>query len=215
MPNIFLTSSLQTVAKDLSKHINKNAKKFLFITTASEVEEGDKWWLRLDRDSMTKLGYKLDDYTVTGQTRDQVSKRLNGVDGVVMAGGNTNYLLQQIQQSKSVELFKKFTKDGKCYIGSSAGSLVAGPDVYAAREDKELEKAPKIKEFSGLGLTDIIVQPHWGSDSFKDPYLTEIMRHSYTDKFKQILVSDYQYLIVGNKNIQIIDIRDENEKQSN
>lgn len=215
MENIFLTSSLQTVAKDLSRHIKKNTKKFLFITTASEAEEGDKWWLRMDRDSMTNLGYKLEDYTVTNQTKDQVAKKIDSADGVIMAGGNTIYLLQQIQQSKSVELFQKLVKAGKCYIGSSAGSLVAGPDVYAAREDKEIKKAPKIKGFNGLGLTDIIVQPHWGSDSFKDSYLGEILHHSYTTEFKQILLSDNQYLIVDDKNLQIIDVKKKNEQKYN
>ena len=209
MANIFLTSSLQTVAKHLAKHIDKSAKKFLFITTASETEEGAKEWLALDRDSMTDLGYELEDFTVTGKTKEQIADKLDEADGLVMAGGNTIYLLQQLQQTNSVELFRQFALNGKCYIGSSAGSLVAGPDVYAAREDKEMAEAPKIQGFDGLKLTDIVIQPHWGSDSFKDAYLNEIMAHSYTPEYKMILLPDNQYVIVDDGATQIIDITKE------
>ena len=206
MPNIFLTSSLNSVAKHLAKNIDQSAKKFLYVTTASEVEEGSKKWLAFDRNSMTSLGYELEDYTVTGKTQEEVKKKLGEVDGVVMAGGNTIYLLQQIQKSNSIEAFKQFASSGKCYIGSSAGSLVAGPDVYAARENKEMAKAPSVKDFNGLGLTDIIVQPHWGSDVFKDSYLNEIMAHSYVPDYKMVLLSDNQYMIVDGENIKIVDI---------
>lgn len=206
MADIFLTSSLQTVAHHLAGHIDKKAKKFLFITTASEVEKGAKKWLAQDRDAMTDLGYSLEDFTVTGKTKAEIAAKLNEVDGVVMAGGNTIYFLQQIQKSNSIELFREFAKSGKCYIGSSAGSVVAGPDVYAVRENFEIEQVHEIRDFNGLNITDIIVQPHWGSDSFKDAYLNEIMVHSYTPEFKMVLLSDKQYLIVSGNNFQLIDI---------
>lgn len=207
MANIFLTSSLDSVAKHLSKNIDPSAKKFLFITTASEVEKGAKKWLAFDRNSMTDLGYELEDFTVTGKTKTEVEKDLGKADGVVMAGGNTIYLLQQIQKSDSIELFQQFVKSGKVYIGSSAGSLVAGPDIYAARENKEMAKAPGIKDFNGLCLTDIVVQPHWGSDIFKDSYLNEIMAHSYVPDYKMVLLSDNQYVIVEGESVKIVDVR--------
>lgn len=109
MANIFLTSSLQTVAKDLAKHINKDVKKFLFITTASEVEEAvgeesakpksEPEWLRFDREAMINLGYDAEDYTVTGKTNEEVSNKLAEVDGIIMAGGNTFYLLEKVYES--------------------------------------------------------------------------------------------------------------------
>lgn len=195
MANIFLTSSLQTVAKDLAKHLDLKIKKFLFITTASEIEEGDKWWLRADKSSMTDLGYELEDYTLTDKTKDEVAKALEKVDGIIMAGGNTFYLLWKIQQSDSVELIREFVENGGVYIGSSAGSIVAGPDIYVTREKKEIDAIPEIKDFKGLGITDLLVQPHWGSESFRNSYLNEIMSHSYIRGYKQILLSDDQYAI--------------------
>lgn len=216
MANIFLTSALSFVAKDLAKHLNSKTcpehsdgvKKFLFITTASEIEEGDKTWLQKDRDSMIDLGYELEDYTLTDKTKEQIVESLSGVDGIIMTGGNTFYLLWRIQQSDSAEIIKKFVQNGGVYIGSSAGSMVAGPDIYVTREKKEFDSVPDIKDFKGLAITDLMIQPHWGSEHFKKSYLNEIMKHSYTPGFKQILLSDNQYVIdLGFQKYQIIDVK--------
>ena len=208
MKNIFLTSSLQTVAKDLAKNFDPKVKKFLFITTASEIEKGDKSWLQKDRDSMVDLGYDLKDFTLTNKNQKQVEESLTKVDGIIMAGGNTFYLLWKIQQSGSATLIKKFVENGGVYIGSSAGSMVAGPDINITREKKELDPVPEIKDFKGLGITDLMIQPHWGSEYFKESYLDEIMKHSYQTGFKQILLTDSQYVIdLGDEKYQIIDIK--------
>lgn len=206
MSNIFLTSSLSLVATDLAKHIDKDVKKFLFITTASENDTDDKWWQRADRKAMTDLGYTLEDYTVTGKAADEVTQKLSEFDGIIMEGGNTLYLLQQIQQSKSAKLFKKFVENGKCYIGSSAGSMIAGPDIYASREKDELAEAPLLDGFEALGITDIVIQPHWGSDHFRETYLNEVVTNLYTPNHKIILLSDSQYVIINGQNIQIMDV---------
>ncbi|MEI6144446.1 MAG: Type 1 glutamine amidotransferase-like domain-containing protein [Candidatus Berkelbacteria bacterium] len=211
MANIFLTSSLQTVAKDLAKHLDPKVKRFLYVATASEVEDGDLWWLRLDRERMTDLGFELTDFTFTGKTKEQVNEALSKADGVVVAGGNTFHLLYMIQKSNSIELVKEFVDGGAVYIGSSAGSMVAGPDIYFSREEIELTKVQGMTDFKGLGITDIVAQPHWGSDSFKKSYLDEIMKNSYVLGYKQVLITDNQYIIdLGNNQIEIINVNNDN-----
>lgn len=207
MAKIFLTSSLQSVAKNLITHLPKDAMKFLFIITASEVEEGSKEWLQLDRDSMTNLGYELEDYSVTDQTKDEIEEKLKSADGIVMAGGNTFFLIQQLQKSNSIEIFQQFVKNGGIYIGSSAGSVAAGPSIYNTRYLDALEKAPNINGYDGLNLTDISVLPHWGSESFKERYMNERLKQNYNTDQKIVLLNDYQYLIVDDSNVQIIDVR--------
>lgn len=205
MPNIFLTSSLQTVARKLAENIKKPAK-MLFITTASEVEVGDKTWLALDRESLVSAGFEVSDYTLTGKTKDEVAVKLATVDGAVMAGGNTFYLLQQIQQSESTDLFKQFVESGKIYIGSSAGSIVAGPDIEPSEDLDDLNSAPLLKGSVGLGLTDTIVFPHWGSEHFHDSYKKCFDRFYITDH-KMILLNDNQYLAIDGETCRFVDIR--------
>lgn len=207
MKKVFLTSSLGSVADDLSKHLDSDVKKFLFVTTASELEKGDKWWLKADRESMAKLGYDQEDYTLTGKSKEEVEKKLKEVDGIIVAGGNTFHLLKQIQKSNTAKSIIDFVENGGVYIGSSAGSMVAGPDIWISREQKELDKVGELKDYKGLGLTDIIIQPHWGSGSFKKSYLDEIMENSYVPEYKQILLSDSQYVIIEDKNIRIVNVK--------
>ena len=206
MANIFLTSSIGSVAHHLAKHINTDVKKFLFITTASEVEEGDQKWHRADRQSMVDAGYELENYTITDQTSEDVENKLAEVDGIIMEGGNTFYLIQQIQLTKTAEIFKKFVASGKTYIGSSAGSMVAGPSISISRDDGELAKAPNINGFDGLGITDLAVQPHWGLPDFRDVYLKDTVENMYIEAYKIILLTNNQYIIVDKENIKIIDI---------
>ncbi|MCX6809586.1 MAG: Type 1 glutamine amidotransferase-like domain-containing protein [Candidatus Berkelbacteria bacterium] len=206
MQNLFLTSSIQTVAKDVAKRLDKSVKKFLFIITASEVETGDKEWLRLDRQGVVDAGYNVEDYSISGKTLAQIVGKLAEVDGVVMAGGNTFYLLQELQQTKSMNLFRKFVSDGKVYIGSSAGSIVAGPDIYPVRRLDKISRAPKLKGYKGLTLTDVVIFPHWGSDHFQDAYLRQRMHDNYNLDHKLVLLTDNQYLIVDGKNLQFVDV---------
>ncbi|MEI6040489.1 MAG: Type 1 glutamine amidotransferase-like domain-containing protein [Candidatus Berkelbacteria bacterium] len=206
MFNIILTSSLHNVGGHIAQHIDKSAKKFLFILTASENAEGEKKWKIDDKKSLTDQGYDLEDYTITGKTAEEVENKLAGVDGIVMEGGNPFYLLQQIQLTKTAEVFKKFVSSGKYYIGSSAGAMVAGPDIYASRGLDDVSEAPQINGYEGLNLTDIAVQPHWGSDKFRDLYLNETVANLYTSGLKTVLLTDTQYLLVDvDKNIKIVD----------
>ncbi len=207
MANLFLKSSLKTVARDLAKHhLNKEVERFLFVLTASETEEGSEWWLQLERDSMTELGYELEDYTVTGKQKEEVARKLDEVDGVVMAGGNTFFLLQEIQLSASAELLRQFVKNGGVYIGSSAGSIVAGPDIYPVKCLDVVEKAPRIAGYEGLALVDFVAFCHWGSDYFRDAYLRERMYDNYNLDHKIILLTDNQYMVVEKQYYRVVDV---------
>ncbi len=204
--NLFLTSSLATVAKDLSSKLDKSVDKFLFIITASEVKEKDLNWRDDDRKSLTKLGYKLEDYSVTDKTDDEIKNKLAEVDGIIMEGGNTFYLLQQIQLSKSAVVFREFVENGGVYIGSSAGSIVAGPDIYPVRRLDNIKDTPKIKGYKGLGLTDIVILPHWGSPYFKSRYMTR-WQQNYNLEHKIIPLTDNQYLVFEKENYKIVDVK--------
>ena len=60
MKRLFLTSSLRRVIKDSVKHIKDHRDMSLvFITTASEVEGGNKQWMKDDRDALVEVGFKV------------------------------------------------------------------------------------------------------------------------------------------------------------
>lgn len=204
---IFLTSTVHTVARELAKKIGgvKN-KKLLFINTAAENEKDASWQDR-DRGALVKAGFKVIDYTVTGKKKSEVAAAVKQTDIIYFSGGNTFYLLQQLQLSNSLSVFRQAVAAGKIYIGTSAGSIVAGPDIYPVYRLDKASVAKKLKGYQGLGLVDFVVFPHWGSEHFKSRYLNQRLAHNYHPKNKFILLNDYQYIQVEDDWYKILEIR--------
>lgn len=207
MKKLFLTSSISFVASDIAKRLKKRNLKLIFIDTAAEVEEGDLWWLKDDRKALIDAGFNVTDYTITGKTQTQIEKDIKDYDVICISGGNTFYLLEKIQQSKCAAVIKGYVEQGKIYIGTSAGSVVVGPDIYPVYMIDYVKKAPNLNGYKGLELVDFVVLPHWGSDYFKDLYLNQRLEHAYTTNHKIILLTDYQYVKVEGDRYQIIEVK--------
>lgn len=198
MKTLFLTSNAATVITDLIQHFDRSPKgmRLVFITTAAEGEGGDQSWLRHDKEALTSVGFEVTDYTITDKTEDDIRIDLSGYNVIFFSGGNTFYLLEKMQQSKSANFFKEEVDKGVIYIGSSAGSVVAGPSIEVVKNLDPIEKAPNLKGFAGLGIVDFTVLPHWGSQSFKEQYLTSRLEQAYSLEHKLILLTDNQYVHV-------------------
>ena len=132
---LFLTSSVHAVAHDIAKKVDLHkADKLVFIDTAAEVEEGDKTWLRNDRRALVNAGFAVSDYTITDKSKNQLKIDISRFDYIYLSGGNTSYLLQQSQKSGFISLIKELVQDkGRVYIGTSAGSIIAGPSDISCR----------------------------------------------------------------------------------
>ncbi len=209
MKRLFLTSSVNFVASDIAKKLNLNkGNKLVFITTASEYKARDLSWQDEDRNSLVQAGFDVFDYTIIGKKQKQLKEDLRGADYIYVSGGNTFYLLEKAQESGFIKIIRDLIlKMGKIYIGTSAGSIIAGPDTYPAFRLDEVSKAPKIKGYKGFCLVDFTVLPHWGSDGFKDLYLNKRLNHAYNANNQLILLTDNQYIEVKDDWYRICEVR--------
>lgn len=210
---IILTSSVASVAEHLHKNflVDKNLKTILFIDTAAELEEHKEGgWLFDDLRSLEKQGYTVERYTVSGKTRESISNKVDDFDIIYMCGGNTFYLLQQLQRTGSLEIIKNKVEAGKTYIGTSAGSLIASTDITPAERIDSREQAPDLIDTKGLDLVDFLLMPHWGSEHFRDLYLERRLEKLYTvEHYKYLLLNDNQYVHVNSDGYyKVIDVRD-------
>jgi dipeptidase E len=198
--SIILTSEVYKVMTDIPQHFPAtwSQQKLLFIETAADIEPGPKPWLEKAYDSLVKVGFEVRRYTLTDQSHDQVATALDWADIIYMSGGNTFYLLQELQRTQALELIRdRVLQQGKTYLGSSAGSIVAGPDTYPALRLDKLEAAPNLGGYQGLGLVNFVVLPHWGSRHFKDLYLNFRLEHAYQpEQSPLLLLTDHHYAIV-------------------
>lgn len=204
---ILLTSSVASVADHLYKTFlaNKDYKTILFIDTAAELEvgkeDGDDDWLLADLQSLRDQGYQVDRYTVTNKSRSEIEATIDAYDIIYMSGGDTVYLLKQLQNTDSFELIKEKVKGGKPYIGTSAGSIIAGPKVPLYLESSE---NAEVVDDTGLAFTDVVIVPHWGSVHFKELYLERGLQAAYQSTEPPfLLLNDSQYISVDGDTIEI------------
>lgn len=210
MKTLFLTSIAGLVVSDIVKNLDPalTNRKLVFITTPAEAEEGEKKWLKDDKKALENAGFEVFVYTISGKTADQIRKDLSEVGFICVSGGNTFYFLEKAQESGFIEVIRDFVlKEGKVYIGSSAGSVVAGPDIYPAYNIDDFSKAPNLKGYKGFALADFVTLPHWGSEHFKDLYMNERLEVAYKIDNKIILLTDNQYIFIKDDWYKIIDIK--------
>ncbi|MBP6913468.1 MAG: Type 1 glutamine amidotransferase-like domain-containing protein [Candidatus Levybacteria bacterium] len=186
-----------------------------FIPTASDMYIGERPWIDKDRQALVDFGFKvfnvglqtdLDEYgypIIHGEqkTESQLRDELKDVDILFVAGGNTFYLLEQAQKSGFMTIAKEMVKEGKIYIGSSAGSVLAGPDIEAV-EFFDDPKEASLSSTKGLGIVDFVVLPHYVEGSY-DPDFKKT-EEIYGDKYNLLKVENSQVVVVDEKGYRAI-----------
>ncbi len=204
---LFLTSSVHAVAHDIAKKENLSKdNKLVFITTPAEAkgQVDDLEWLRNDRQALVDAGFKVQDYTFTGKTKEQIEKDLESFGYIYMSGGDASYLLEQSQKSDFITLIKDLIKiKGKVYIGTSAGSVITGPKL----PDFYSPEGYDLKDRNGYEFVNFTILPHWGREDFKSKYLKKRLEIAYKDdQIPLLLLTDNQYVFVQDEKIEIIDV---------
>lgn len=137
-------------------------KRVLLINTASHGEgfEPDPSECVVP---FIKRGARVIPFDLAGQGMDAVQAQLRAADIIYVAGGNTFYLLHHMNECGFKGLLTSAWAAAKTYIGSSAGSIVMGPDIAHVATMDDPAVAPELKATTGLGLIDFLFLPHVNS----------------------------------------------------
>lgn len=193
-PNVILTSSFNTVAKELrGKSLLPETASVAFIPTAGDPYP--EWpWIDADRKALIELGYSITDVDLKGVTADSLEKELSSHDIIFVAGGNTTYLVQQSHVSGFADVIHGLLKQGKFYIGSSAGSILAGPTVepFVIEDLAELPKDFILTKLTCLHLVDYVVLPHDQVDVFAAEHDKIIAKYSEGYIFTRMTDREYR-----------------------
>jgi dipeptidase E len=79
------------------------------------------------------------------------------VDAVFIGGGNTYALLKRLRQAALLEPLRERARAGVPYVGTSAGSNVAGPNILTTNDWNVVG----LTAFEALGLVPFNVNPHY------------------------------------------------------
>jgi dipeptidase E len=194
MSKIILTSSFSTVAKELyAKGILPNEiKRVAFIPTAGDLYTS-KPWMEADRKALSDFGYVVSDVDLKEKHASELFDELTTFDIIFVAGGNTTYLFEYAHVSGFVTIINNLLTRGCIYIGSSAGSLLAGPSVEPFVEDdlSELPKDFALHNSDGLNLVDYIILPHYPNFGESNDRIAE----KYVARYDFIKMTDCEYRI--------------------
>ena len=84
-------------------------------------------------------------------------KALEESDAIFIGGGNTFRLLKALQDLDFIEPIRNRVRNGTPYIGSSAGSNVAGPTIKTTKDMPIVQP----RSFDSLGLVPFQISPHY------------------------------------------------------
>lgn len=206
MKQIFLASSTNTVIADIVKKL-PNSPAFYnlaFISTAAEIYQGDHPWVTSDKIALEKFGFKLEEFSITGMSPNELEEKLKDKNGIFMSGGNQFYLLDQVIKTGFDQILKRKIEEGILYLGSSAGSMIMGTNIHLSTRMEDRSVAPDLKS-DGLGLVDLAILPHWGSDDLRDEY-SQGFETMYVENIKILPLSDKQYIHIIDNNYKIVQI---------
>ena len=203
MKNMILTSSLYESIELVKKFLDKNteSKKILFIPTATNVDEYKKY-IHLTQKAFEDFGYEVENFDISIFSEEIAKEKLSEAKAVFISGGNTFYLLQELKRKNLTSYLKERIENGLLYIGESAGSVIAAPDIEYASivDDKTL--ATELNDYTGLNLVDFYIVPHFEEEPFVESSRNTV--ELYKDKLDLKLINNKEAILVENNNFTII-----------
>jgi len=125
-------------------------KQVLFVPYA--LYDRDAYAL-MARERFQKMGYELSSV----HTESNPAQAVNETDAVFIGGGNTFRLLKALYDFDLIEAVRQRVAAGMPYVGSSAGSNVAGSTIKTTK-DMPIVQPPS---FDALGLVPFQISPHF------------------------------------------------------
>jgi dipeptidase E len=160
VPRILLVSSSTVYGRGYLDHVEQEIKAFLgggkrilFFPYALYDLDG---YAETAKARFGVMGYSLKSVHRAADPR----KAVENTDAFFVGGGNTFRLLKALQDVDLLEAIGRKVKSGVPYIGSSAGSNVAGPTIKTTKDMPIVQP----RSFDSLGLVPFQISPH-----FRDP----------------------------------------------
>ncbi len=132
--------------------------RVLFVPTASRTEHEMKYVYESE-DELVQLGIPKENIVWFDYRNPTAVRDVDRFDVVYVCGGNTFFLSEKLKKTGMDKKIVDLVRQGKVYVGVSAGSVIAGPDISIAGPFDENESG--LSDMAGWGLTDKVVTPHY------------------------------------------------------
>lgn len=206
MKKMFLTSSFVDVADLFVEFAEEKCagKTVTFIPTASLVEDVT-FYVDAGKKALEERGLIVDELEISTATKEKIDSTLKNNDYIYVTGGNTFFLLQELQRTGADTVISEQVNSGKMYIGESAGSIVLSRNIEYVKEMDDFTAAPNIGTFSSLGMIDFYPVPHHTNFPFKES--VEKIISSYRDEIDLCPISNTQAIVIHDNKFEAWDAK--------
>lgn len=203
MQKLFLASLFKDVSQLFVDFANENlaGKTVTFIPTAALPDKLD-FHIKYSKELLSKMGLIVDELEISTATHLDIVNKLENNDYIYVAGGNTFFLLQEMNKSGAGDLIKTQINAGKLFIGESAGAILLAPDIEYAKDTDNPLAALQLKTFEALNIIDFYPVPHYNSSPLKEAVERTISK--YGTKLPLVPFSNSQAILVTGKEKQIV-----------
>ena len=157
---VFLISNSTVHGRGYLDHAEEELRKFLgqaktvlFFPFALHDRDG---YAAKASARFAERGYTM----ASAQSVGDPVQAIAGTEAIFIGGGNTFRLLKALQDLDLIEPIRRRIREGALYVGSSAGSNVAGPTIKTTKDMPIVQP----RSFDSLGLVPFQISPH-----FQDP----------------------------------------------
>ena len=154
---VLLSSNSTVYGRGYLEHVETDIKAFLgsvktvlFFPFALRDRDG---YAAKVRERFAAFGYSVQSAHAVSDPRRAIAE----TDAVFIGGGNTFRLLKSLQDLELIEPIRQRVSAGAPYIGSSAGSNVAGPTIKTTNDMPIVQP----QTFDALGLVPFQINPHY------------------------------------------------------
>lgn len=203
MQRLFLASLFKDVSQIFQDFANENlvGKTVTFIPTASLPDKLD-FHVEYSKELLQKMGLIVDELEISTAAYSHIVNKLKHNDYIYVTGGNTFFLLQEMNRSGAGDLIKTQINAGKLFIGESAGAILLAPDIEYVKDTDNPLVAPQLKTFEALNIIDFYPVPHYKDDFLKET--VEMTISKYGTALSLVPFCNSQAILVMGKEKQIV-----------
>jgi dipeptidase E len=148
-----------------------------FISAANLFDETE--YLRVATERLTRASPGLAEVAHIRWDGDGL-KVLERVDAVFVGGGNSYALLKRLSESRLLDALRDKVRGGMSYMGSSAGSNIAGPTILTTNDWNVVG----LTRFEAMALVPFNINPHYVEKTAADAANSETRSHRIREYHK-------------------------------
>jgi dipeptidase E len=143
---------LEYASPQIKDFLGRKSYKIIFIPFAIVNISYDLYYQKV-KEKFNNIGYEIESIHLINEPETA----LQNCDCIVVGGGNTFHLLNQLQINSLMNVISRRVKQGIPYIGWSAGINIVSPTICTTNDMPIIET----ENLNGLSLVPFQINPHY------------------------------------------------------